>query len=311
MAFKRFFIRALLITAAIVAVCVAIFVALDEFGLFRSANGRMIGIYTSERTAKYFLSMRYVPENFDAILVGPSLSDQVDTQGISAYRMYNLSLLGGNAVELNILVQNVLKRKPPKAVIICLDPFIVRSSGLYDARMTPRIRWTALGSTFMIEYYVKKIKKQLSGKKELFEYTEYGAATINELPKEIVAKLIADGAAAYRKEQAPFTIDQRALEGLADLVSSARRSGARIYAYYYPHPEPIYEALHDQHASFKQLVAPLFRPEDQFIDFGASRYKAFRENPANYVDAAHISRQGAAFLASELNNMLSQGGNIR
>ena len=307
MAFRHFFIKALLLVAVIVAVCVTILVALDEFGLFRSSKGRTIGIYTSERTAKYFLSMRYIPDNFDGLLIGPSLSDQLDTREINTYKVYNLSLLGANAVELDILVQNVLKRKPPKVVIICLDPFLLRDAEVRDARMTPRIIWSAIGSNFMVEYYFKKIRKRLSGKKELFEYNSYGAASINELPVEMVGKLINDYASANKNDQTPFLINQNALDKLAHTIATVRLSGAKVYAYYYPHPEQVYSTSRYKYDLFRSRVSPMFRSDEVVIDFCSLKYKPFRENPANYVDAAHISRQGAAFIVQELNRELLQG----
>lgn len=307
MAFKRFFITTLATAAVVVASCVALMIALDEFGIFREAKGRTIGIYTSERTAKYFLSMRYIPENFDAILIGPSLSDQLDTRTISAYKMYNLSLLGANAVELEMLMHNVLAKQAPKVLLICLDPFMVRNAEIYDARMTPRIRWTALGSTFMLDYYFKKIKKRISGKKDIFEYTEYGAATINEQPVNVVRTAIADYAAKVAQEHEPLKIDPVALEKLQQTIAAARSKGTRIYAFFYPHPEPVNQALQPRYARFRQQMERLFMPEDRLLDMTTAAYRAFRNDPANYVDGAHISRQGAAFLLKELDAMLTQG----
>jgi len=291
--------------AAIVGVCVVTAVTVDEFGLFRSANGRTIGIYTSERTAKYFLSLRYVPENFDAVLIGPSLSDQLDTRQISAYRMYNLSLLGANAVELDLLVQNVLSHKAPKALLICIDPFMLRNAEIMDARMTPGIRWTVLGSTFMFDYYLKKFNKINSGKKDLFEYTEFGAATINEQPVEVVRNAIEKRAAKIAAENVPFAIDALALKKLKHTLDTARRKGTRIYAFYYPHPEPIRRIISRHYESFSEQVAKLFLPDDTILDFNTPKYKAFRDDASNYVDNAHISQKGAKYLLTELDRMMT------
>jgi len=306
--FKRFFMTVMIVSAVIIGGCVLTAVVVDEFGLFRSAKGRTIGIYTSERTAKYFLSLRYVPENFDAIMIGPSLSDQLDTRQISAYRMYNLSLLGANAVELDLLVQNVLSRKAPKALLICLDPFLLRNAELMDARMTPGIRWTVLGSTFIFDYYLKKFRKINSGKRDLFEYTDYGAATINEQPVDVVRKTIEQRAVKVAGENKPFVIDPLALEKLKLTIEMARKNGTRIYAFYYPYPEPIRRILSRHYEAFSGQMAGFFLPEDGILDFSSRKYKAFREDPSNYVDNAHISQKGANYLLAELDRMMVAGG---
>ena len=55
--------------------------ARDDFGLFGSDGEKRI--WTREKTSKYLLSHRYVPENFDGLLIGPSYSDlNFDTRTI-------------------------------------------------------------------------------------------------------------------------------------------------------------------------------------------------------------------------------------
>ena len=307
MVFKRFFMTVMIASAVIVGGCVLTAVVVDEFGLFRSAKGRTIGIYTSERTAKYFLSLRYVPDNFDAILIGPSLSDQLDTRQISAYRMYNLSLLGANAVELDLLVQNVLTRKAPKALLICIDPFLFRNAELMDARMTPRIRWTVLGSSFIFDYYLKKYRKIFAGKRDLFEYTPFGSATINEQPVEVVRNVIEQRALKMAGEDNRLIIDPRALEKLKHTIDVARSNGTRIYAFFYPLPEPIRLIFSRHYGAFSEQMTKLFLPDDGILDFNTLKYKPFRDDPSNYVDNAHISHKGAKYLLTELDRMMLEG----
>ena len=53
----------LIATAAIAAVNAAA----DIYGLYRNPAGRRLPVYGDARVAKYLLSQRYVPENFNAI----------------------------------------------------------------------------------------------------------------------------------------------------------------------------------------------------------------------------------------------------
>jgi hypothetical protein len=176
-----------------------------------------------------------------------------------------------------------------------------------DARMTPRIRWTVLGSTFMFDYYFKKFRKKSAGKRDLFEYTDYGAATINEQPVEVVRKTIEQRALKAAAENNPFVIDALALEKLKHTIDTARKNGTRIYAFYYPHPEPIRRILSQHYESFSVQMNKLFQPEDGILDFSSREYKAFREDASNYVDNAHISQKGAKYLLTELDRMMAEG----
>src|SRR5438105_1431990 len=69
--------------------------ALDCYGLFREAQGRKIAVHSNDGTSKYLLSQRYVPANFDGLLVGSSVSASWDVSAIDG-RVYNASVNGGN-----------------------------------------------------------------------------------------------------------------------------------------------------------------------------------------------------------------------
>src|SRR5438128_601241 len=70
----------------------------DPFGLWHTTEPRKI--YDNERLSKYLLAQHYVPKRFDGLLVGPSLCANLDTRQLRNYRVYNLSVAGGNASEL-------------------------------------------------------------------------------------------------------------------------------------------------------------------------------------------------------------------
>lgn len=53
----------------------------DLYGLFGKDHDRSGMVYSNERSGKYLLSLRYVPEHCDSLLVGSSVTDNWDTPG--------------------------------------------------------------------------------------------------------------------------------------------------------------------------------------------------------------------------------------
>ena len=84
-------------------IVVLVNMSIDIYGIFRSTKGRHLVVYGDERIAKYLLSERYVPENFDSLLIGSSVSANWNTQGIDSFRAYNESIEGGNIVEEKVI----------------------------------------------------------------------------------------------------------------------------------------------------------------------------------------------------------------
>ena len=79
----------------------------DKFGLVKQKNE--ILITSDERYSKYLLSYKYIPENYDGILIGPSVSGNLNTSNISNYKIYNASVNGGNYSELKLISERVLQ----------------------------------------------------------------------------------------------------------------------------------------------------------------------------------------------------------
>ena len=105
---RRWTALTLLLTLVTGGAFVLLNVRLDIYGLFRDVRGRRLPIYDSERRAKYLLNLHYVPERFNAVLIGSSVSGDWDTSGIEAWRTYNESTDGGNITEEKVLVERAL-----------------------------------------------------------------------------------------------------------------------------------------------------------------------------------------------------------
>lgn len=306
MTFKRFFIRSLLLSLVLTAAFALFNMYMDEFGLFRNVKGREIRIFTAEMTSKYLLSFRYIPANFNALMIGPSLSDQLDTRKIHGYKMYNLSLLAGNVRELKLPVLNVLEHGKVDLMIVCVHPFLTRDNVLRDKRVTPESYWSALGSTFIFKLYADKLKRFMTAKIDNFIDSAAGySIPIQKVPSvdaainDFAAKIIADGHQVN-------PLDQTALSDLNEILEEARRRGVRIVAYYHPDPLKVFAAYTESYRQYQQKIKFLFREGDLVYDFNTPQYDGFRQDNTNYIDHAHLSVKGADFVVNELNRLLEQ-----
>ncbi len=308
MTFKRFFIQSLVISIVVAAGFAAFNYYRDDFGLFRDVNHRKIRIYTAEMISKYLLSFRYIPANYDGIIIGPSLSDELDPARIQRYKTYNLSIAGGNASQVRLCAENAIERGNIKLLIVCLDPYLTRESGLNDRRLTPRMCWSALGSTFTFQYYWDRIERALVPQKDTFADSYDGKCNLakkNMLKHVDPQKEIDTFASNIARTDSPLTVEPRAYEELAELLGVARRKHVRILAFYFPQPYKVFTALHGRYQQFREKMDTLFTPQDTVCDFNEEEYRAFRDDFTNYSDYGHLSIKGADFLIGELNRKIT------
>jgi hypothetical protein len=304
MDFRKFYWRSLASAAILATIFILFNVYMDEFGLFREVKGRSIAIPVSERASKYLLSLRYVPTNFDGILIGPSLSVQLDTGKLHTLNVYNLSLFGANANELKIMAENTIKKGKLKAVIICLDPYVFHDSSLKDTRMQPEMYRAALGSTFTLDYYNEKLSSHFNKSKPAFQFNDHGAANIIPFGDPHVA---ISAFANNIKKLPRLPIDPQAMEAMKELITFAHQHGVKVFAFYYPLPKEVYEAMNEKnYKEYQTKVGALFDKNDVVWDFNLEPYKYFGENYNNYNDHEHISIAGAEVLLKEIDKQLSE-----
>lgn len=79
----------------------------NDYGLFEDVTGKSFEVMGNERTDKLLFSFNYIPNNFEGILIGPSLSDNLNTKDIKDYKIYNASINGGNVTELRKIVDTI------------------------------------------------------------------------------------------------------------------------------------------------------------------------------------------------------------
>jgi hypothetical protein len=289
--------RWLLLTASSVLLtagaCATVAWIIDPYGLLRDPTGRKLGIYFAERKAKLLMSKRYVPANFDGLIIGPSSSANWDIDRLGDVRMYNESLDGANAAEEQLVVNQALARGRYRLAIFILHPILTSNhdvkEGLDHTRATE-----SLGS---IHLFVNELAHVL-----LAAHVRFG--TSDAAP---------DGQLIFSTprnlQPVPFTsevlrIDLVALAQYRDLIRSFQSRGTRIVYVIPPIYEPCYALDRQALTAYLQEVAPKLPPA-QIIDFNVPEYDSFRSSAEYFIDCVHLEPQGAARVAEFLKSAIT------
>lgn len=310
MTFKCFFSRSIGISLVVALAFVTFNVAMNEFGLYGDARGKRLMVHSAEKTTKYLLSFNYIPANYDGVIIGPSVSDQLDPRKIHGYRLYNLSILSGNVLELKLPVFNVIERGKLRLLVICLHPYMTRDSILRDKRVTPDMYWSALGSTFTFKFYTDMLLNRLDSSRDTFTDSADGYSrpihAQGITTEAFVDRFVKD---VTRGGGRLTPLNPGAYADLREIIARARQKGVRIVAYFHPEVAPVYRAYEESYNGFKREMRKLFTDDDLVYDFNTPQYEPFRADLSNYIDHGHLSEKGASFIVAELDRVI--GGTPR
>ena len=279
----RLWIRLTLGTAILVAaLAIAVGYAIDPYGLFRDPSGRKLCVYFEERKAKFFMSKRYVPANFDSLLLGPSSSDNWDMSSLAGVRIFNESLSGGNASEARILVNQAAQRKHFKLAVLVLAPIMTHNHDV-DAQLEDVNPFEAIVSIHAFVHEVDYLR--------LATHHDLGkvAAAPNGQYQFIFPRHF-DGPPMGPDD---FAIDPVALKEYRNLVQMFRNQGTTVIYLLPPIYEPYYQAYKSGFDDYaRRILAEL--PPAPVVDFQSPQYTAFRSNTDNFLDWYHLEPVGAA-----------------
>lgn len=297
---KRFF----LITVVTIAFFISINIYVDIYGLFLGRKNRKV--YVNERTSKYLFSFRYIPENFDGIIIGPSLSANLDPRQIDGFTVYNSSIMGANISELHYLIDNIQNTGSMKLAIICLDPYLTKDFGKKSAAIDPKEYYGALGSTNLLRTYLMyaiRTWKLLPNK--------YAAGIINENGRnnfELEMKNIDPERTieekVKQKQYEKTDIDPRSYNELKEVISKIRSRRTKIVAYFSPIPHQIFSIGNKDYLKYQNKILQLFTADDIVIDLNNDEYKSITSDYKYYIDHGHLSAAGQTFVLNQINARL-------
>jgi len=283
--------------AAAVVLVVAFHMVVDPYGLFHDMKGQQRSVVMNERIEKHLLSYNYVPANFNALMIGPSLSDNLDTSLLTRYRVYNLSLNAGNATEIKVVLDSALNHGRFDALIICLHPYLTKDHGLKTSALTEQDIYSSLGSLDSFKYFVRRISMHLAHDPGM--NTPWGQFKYHQQKKHrSVAEMIAE-----EVKKAPTNRVNPQPEALADLaaiIQRAHQEHIKVFAYFHPTPYPVFMAYQEDYLAFKQAALSLLTKDDVVWDYLDEAHRSFTEDLANYHDHQHLSAQGVATIVADI-----------
>jgi hypothetical protein len=276
----------------------------DDFGLFWSTAPKRV--WTLEKTSKYLMSYRYIPQNFDGLLIGPSFSDGLmDTRRLSDYRIYNLSMDAGNSTELRAAALNALERGHMRVLVICLSNYLTQESGMKGPQINSKEYWGSLFSWLPIEVLNAKWKIKSGKLPDTFAGSEWGMGNIlprRTYPWDEFAKIQGQGSSDMH-------FSDQAFKYLQDIIDSAHEHNVRVYAYVFPYTVwriQTYNRSGDW-AKYKARARALFDPaKDVVWDMSSPGYEPFNADPGCYTDG-HLSKVGADWVLTDIQRHLRQG----
>jgi lysophospholipase L1-like esterase len=283
--------------AVLVATGIAVNMLVDIYGLFRDTRNRRLVDYGDDRIAKYLLSEHYVPQNFDAILVGPSVSANWDLHGIRTIRVYNESMNGSNFVEQECLVRNAVSTPGIKAALLVLHPSMTAEHDFSTVVLSPRENLSALGSVSLFEAYKDWFARKRNPGRGIKD--DYGSDFFEDPVhlNAIAAKLMRPGS--------DFLIDTVSHIALLTLLGTLRTHHVQVVFIYPPAFQALFEPKRIAFSKYKQVIEAHRRPGEPTIDFTGSEFEKFWRDRGNFSDGVHISRAGSAKMVAMLDAELA------
>ena len=300
MEFRKFNFAVFGLTLGLAASVALVNRAIDPFGLFHAAPDRPCTVYYNQRSSKYLLADRYIPEHFESLLVGTSVSVNWDTSRLRVLKLYNGSLDGGNATEALLITRRVLRQHPPRYLLVAAYPFLTASHGRnHPGSMVESEYWSVFGSHLVLLNYVGAAAVRLGLRKptsNAFGWQEEQMLTDHPEPW-------------FTPEQAEanFHLDPQALDDLRDLLEAARCAGTRIIGIIPPVAPALWANEHANFEAYYQRILPLFAAAP-IIDFNAPAFAGLRQTPGAFPDGIHLSQAAADRLIQLLDDQLLRLG---
>lgn len=301
---KRFFYLSLSLSALVMLSFVLFNYIHDDYGLFKDEAGPLKIYGKQERLPKYLFSYRYIPENFEGIIVGPSLTDNLNPELMEDYKIYNASIYGGNATELRMLVEKALQHPECKLefLILCLDPYFTKDAGRKTSHIDPREYLGSLGSVDTIRLYYNQLMVKAGLIPDYFN--EYGCFDFTLDKPHADARPYIKDAAQKPSSRQKIEINPRAFEDIRQIIKAAHENHLKVFAFYFPRPHELYLLRQEHYRNYQAQMNTIFSPEDCVWDFNHEDYLDFSNDYRNYSDEAHLSKQGAAALLREIEKKL-------
>jgi hypothetical protein len=279
-----------------ILIFISINVCLDTYGVFGfKKNIQDLKTYNNEIVEKTYFSFHYVPKNYQALIVGSSLSANLDPSlGLEKFSLplYNLSVRGMNLSLIKSMLYRVVEKGNIKLIVFSIDPYFTREKS--ETLVVPEDIYGALGSVSLLKRYFFEIMDKAGHK--IYQSNHFGHINYNSnFTQDLANHNIKLGEIACAKgEYSPdFPLTQKMQKELTEVFNYLQARNIKVIAYY--HPRMLY--FRDYHkeliTQYQSEMAQLFPKNVKVINFYDDKYKDFINNKSNYTDIGHFSQSGA------------------
>lgn len=286
----------------------------DDFGLWRQHEKRRV--WTESVSSKYLMSIKYVPENYDNIIIGPSVSEILDPGRIQSAGFYNLSSAGANIQKQQPAIKAYFdSAKPGGILLVTLYPYFVNHHKPIRDSVFEKPFQSTLFSLFPIQVIVSKLQNALLKTDNVYDESHNGRGKISNWKIHVNKKLdsyldkLSKRRSAYIESngasEKPFTVNDDSVAQLRATIEMAKENEFEVIAYYYPLNKWDFEFrnLTGDWARFRQAMDTVFNKSDVVIDFNVDEFDYIRAEKSNYRDT-HMTEQGARLLEQALDKQL-------
>jgi len=278
-------------TVLLLASIVASNYYLDFYGIFGDSEGRELRVYTNDRLSKYLLSFNYIPSNFDGLLIGSSVAESYNLTKTDNVRIYNASVSAANVTEAKLIADNVFSVAPMKIVIFSMNPYLTFRHGTLTNYMYYGEKWRVLFSTQALITQTVALLYSLFGIGSSVDAWGKKRSSIDSNPEDQWPDL---------NHSVYLQTNEDAFDEYENLIKTARLQGARVIGFNPPMYSKKYQLGKDLYESYAQRASSIFMPNEQIIDFMASKYDTYNNNSLYFIDGYHLSDVGVEFFSSEL-----------
>ena len=306
--FKKYFLLLLSACIGIVLLFGALNVFLDVFGLFDFRDKDKVRVYGEERFSKYLMTFNHIPKHFEGIILGPSLSANLNPQVIPDKNYYNLSLMGARMDNVLSLASNILENNGTiKEAIVCIHPYVTADTGAKGTGfMNPDTYWKAFGSVNLLRVYGLGVIRNLDlwpSKYPKNQYEVNGSNSFESLFRvEDVSGRIAKEVDNVKINE--FEIGSRFRKDFKTLLTLLQKHNIKTFIYYHPVPYPIYLEHRDKMDNYWEdiLSGTKVKKEKLFsyYNFNKPEFSGFSGDLSNYIDHGHLSIKGQETLIKEI-----------
>lgn len=301
---NRWLLTTIATTVLVSGTIVAANAAVDIYGLFRNPVHRSLPVYGDERVAKYLLSGRYVPSNFDGVLIGSSVSANWNVAAMGTVRLYNESVNGGNAVEEKAILDRVVNGAGTRLAVLIVHPYITASHQFKTVELSPRVVWGALGSQNLLDAYKNALNIRLGRESQTFDAA--GTEDFGNVPHQLNSDLQALFASPDE-----FPVDGIALQAYRDMVTELHARNIPLAFVVPPTAESLFRPRRDAFVRYSQQVLACRLPTDPVLDFLTDEFADLRKDESLFLDGAHVrtsaSGRVTAVLDARIRTWMNEG----